>query len=157
MEQTVMEKFKSLSEELKYLRAENDRLINREVKAIQMLKQSGVPEDASPQTLPEWVTAAYDETARLRAELQRYQDAVKYPGTDQRHIGTSVATQLVYTQMMREKAEQELEKLKQNLFMTENERKYAESKGWSEAEYWYRRAMDAEHDVNVLEETYGDE
>jgi predicted RNase H-like nuclease (RuvC/YqgF family) len=99
--QTLMKKFESLSEELKHLRAENERLRNR-------------------QTLLEWVTAAYDETARLRAELQQYHDAVKYPGTDQRHIGTSVATQLVHAQMMREKAENELERLKQNLFMSES-------------------------------------
>ena len=112
----------TLSEELKHLRAENERLRNREAKAIQMLKQSGVPEDACPQTLLEWVTAAYDKTAQLRAELQRYHDAVKYPGTDQRHIGTSVATQLIHAQMMREKAEKELEKLKQNLLMSESER-----------------------------------
>jgi hypothetical protein len=50
-------------------------------------------------------------------------------------------------------SKKEEKELKQNLFMSESERKWAESKGWSEAEYWYRRAMDAEHDVSVLEET----
>jgi hypothetical protein len=147
MKDDKIEKFESLSEELKHLRAENERLRNREAKAIQMLKKSGVPEDACPQTLLEWVTAAYNETARLRAELQRYHDAVKYPGTDQRHIGTSVATQLVHAQMMLEKAEKELEKLKQNLFMSKDECKYAKSKGWSAAEYWYHRAMEVENEA----------
>lgn len=45
--------------------------------------------------------------AEMEKRLFRYEDAVKYPGNDQRHRGASVAVQLVHAQIMREKAEAE--------------------------------------------------
>ena len=42
-------------------------------------------------------------------QLQKYEDAARYPGDDQRHRGASVASQLVHAQHMREKAEAELD------------------------------------------------
>ena len=44
--------------------------------------------------------------------LQQYDYAVRFPGADQRHVGTSVATQLVHAQMMRKKSEVELAAVK---------------------------------------------
>lgn len=38
-----------------------------------------------------------------------------------------------------------------NYHITEYDRKVMESKGLSEAEYWYRRAKDAEYEVRRLE------
>jgi len=55
------------------------------------------------------------EQETLREKLREYELAVQYPGNDQRHQGTSTATQLVYTQHMREKAEVEVESLRAQL------------------------------------------
>jgi chromosome segregation ATPase len=52
------------------------------------------------------------EVNQLRDLVEKYESAVRNPGDDQRHRGTSVATQLVHCQHMREQAESEVERIK---------------------------------------------
>jgi chromosome segregation ATPase len=49
------------------------------------------------------------ERDEAREQVERYEAAIRNPGDDQRHLGTSVATQLVYAEKMREQAEEALE------------------------------------------------
>jgi hypothetical protein len=61
---------------------------------------------------PERVADVMREREELREKVRLYEDAVRNPGGDQRHRGTSTATQLVHAQHMREKAEAEVERLR---------------------------------------------
>jgi chromosome segregation ATPase len=52
---------------------------------------------------------AVRERNEAREQVERYEAAIRNPGDDQRHLGTSVATQLVHAQKMREQVEEALE------------------------------------------------
>lgn len=55
---------------------------------------------------------AAEENAKIKDRLKKYEDAVRYPGTDERHVGASPAVQLVHAQWKREEAEAERDALR---------------------------------------------
>jgi hypothetical protein len=55
------------------------------------------------------------EREELREKVRLYEDAARNPGGDQRHRGTSTATQLIHAQHMREKSEAEVKRLRAEL------------------------------------------
>lgn len=72
-----------------------------------LLNEAGIPEaNVYGEVLPlSRLRALLTQFAELKELVSRYKGAIKYPGDTERHIGTSVATQLVHAQYMREKAE----------------------------------------------------
>lgn len=59
----------------------------------------------------EWITRAQ----AAEEKVAQYESALANPGSDQRHMGTSTAAQLVHCQHMREKAEASLDALRHSL------------------------------------------